>query len=91
MSRISWRSGVYPFGWHDIDAAWRMHTGYLVLEDFASPEETVKVKARAEQIIEDYDASNPSVFSTVNQVRTCWRDTVTKSGSCAWTASSTEC
>lgn len=42
--------------------------GYLVLEDFASQDEVAKLKERAEQIIEEYDASNPSVFSTVNQV-----------------------
>lgn len=41
--------------------------GYLVLEDFASQDEVAKLKERAEQIIEEYDASNPSVFSTVNQ------------------------
>lgn len=45
--------------------------GYLVLEDFAAADEVAKLKERAEQIIEGYDASNPSVFSTVNQVEIC--------------------
>lgn len=38
-----------------------------MLEDFAAPDEVAKLKERAEQIIEDYDASKPSIFSTVNQ------------------------
>ncbi len=42
-------------------------SGYLVLEDFAAPDEVAKLKQRAEEIIGNYDASNPSIFSTVNQ------------------------
>ena len=45
------------------------NAGYLVLADFAAPDEIAKLKARAEEIIEAHDVSNPSVFSTVNQVR----------------------
>ena len=43
-------------------------SGYLVLEDFAAPDKVAKLKQRAEEIIGSYDASNPSIFSTVNQV-----------------------
>jgi hypothetical protein len=47
-------------------------SGYLVLEDFAAPDEVAKLKQRAEEIIGNYDASNPSIFSTVNQaIGTC--------------------
>jgi Phytanoyl-CoA dioxygenase (PhyH) len=42
-----------------------------VLEDFAAPDEVAKLKQRAEEIIDEYDASNPSVFSTVNQACEC--------------------
>ena len=59
--------------WYSIKAVIRCLTpnnaGYLVLEDFAAPGEIAKLKARAEEIIEAHDVSNPSVFSTVNQVR----------------------
>ena len=55
-----------------VPVAPRHGAGYLVLEDFSSAEDVAKVKARAKQIIEDYDASNPSIFSTVNQVRGLW-------------------
>ena len=54
-----------PLGWHVNFAV--LPAGYLVLEDFAAPDEVAKLKQRAEEIMDEYDASNPSVFSTVNQ------------------------
>ena len=42
-----------------------------MLEDFAAPDEVAKLKQRAEEIIGNYDASNPSIFSTVNQAIGC--------------------
>jgi hypothetical protein len=55
--------------WHSNIVRHIVHNsaGYLVLDDFATQDEVAKLKQRAEQIIDDYDASNPSVFSTVNQ------------------------
>lgn len=53
---------------HHLHGANRCTAGYLVLDDFASADEVAQLKARAEKIIEDFDASSPSVFSTVNQV-----------------------
>ena len=38
-----------------------------MLEEFAAPDEVAKLKQQAEEIISNYDASNPSIFSTVNQ------------------------
>lgn len=54
-----------PLGWHVTFAV--VPAGYLVLEDFAAPDEVAKLKQRAEEIMDEYEASNPSVFSTVNQ------------------------
>lgn len=43
-------------------------TGYLVLNDFASSEQLAALKQRAEAIVDDFDPSAVSIFSTRKQV-----------------------
>lgn len=43
--------------------------GYLVLPDFATSEQVEAMKARALELIEQFEVDKPSIFSTVNQVR----------------------
>lgn len=53
----------HPF--HNLVAA-----GFLVIKDFASPEDVAALKARAEELLESFDpAAVPSIFSTRNQAR----------------------
>ena len=42
--------------------------GYLVVESFASPDEIDAMRKRMEQLLDEFDCSTSSVFSTVNQV-----------------------
>ncbi len=49
----------------------KLHAGYLVLNDFASPEELTALKQRAEAIVQDFDPSTVSIFSTRKQVAVC--------------------
>ncbi|KAG6601643.1 Phytanoyl-CoA dioxygenase, partial [Cucurbita argyrosperma subsp. sororia] len=41
--------------------------GYLVVESFASPDEIDAMRKRMEQLLDEFDCSTSSVFSTVNQ------------------------
>lgn len=43
-------------------------TGYLLLHDFATPQELDALQGRAEAIVDDFDPSSVSIFSTRNQV-----------------------
>ncbi len=75
--RTCWQAAHLPWSTRLQDAICNLHrhlhdpnrctAGYLVLDDFASADEVAQLKARAEKIIEHFDASSPSVFSTVNQ------------------------
>ena len=42
--------------------------GYLVIPDFASVDETVELRQRALQLVDGFEPSATSVFSTKNQV-----------------------
>ena len=44
--------------------------GFLVVPNFASPDEVAAMKARAEQLVEDFDPQTVSVFSTRRQEST---------------------
>eukprot|EP00208_Stichococcus_sp_RCC1054_P000919 CAMPEP_0206139430 /NCGR_PEP_ID=MMETSP1473-20131121/6053_1 /ASSEMBLY_ACC=CAM_ASM_001109 /TAXON_ID=1461547 /ORGANISM="Stichococcus sp, Strain RCC1054" /LENGTH=291 /DNA_ID=CAMNT_0053533225 /DNA_START=138 /DNA_END=1013 /DNA_ORIENTATION=+ len=44
--------------------------GYLVLPDFATSEQVEAMKARALELIEQFEVDKPSIFSTVNQQST---------------------
>ena len=41
--------------------------GYLVLEDFKSPSEMAAIRERAGAIVETFDPSTPSSFTTRDQ------------------------
>ena len=43
-------------------------TGFLVLENFAAPEEVQRLRKRAEQLVDDFEPESVSVFSTKSQV-----------------------
>ncbi|XP_010916511.1 phytanoyl-CoA dioxygenase isoform X2 [Elaeis guineensis] len=41
--------------------------GYLVLESFSSPEEVKEMRDRMAELLQGFDSSNTSIFSTINQ------------------------
>jgi phytanoyl-CoA hydroxylase len=42
--------------------------GYLVIESFANPEDIESMMKRMDKLLDDFDYTNVSVFSTKNQV-----------------------
>lgn len=42
--------------------------GYLVLESFSSPEEVKEMQDRMAELLQRFDGSSTSIFSTINQV-----------------------
>ena len=46
------------------------HPGFLVLENFASPEEVQRLRSRAETLVDGFNPESVSIFSTKSQVTT---------------------
>lgn len=42
--------------------------GFLVIESFSSPEEIDNMRKRMDQLLDEFDYSTSSIFSTKNQV-----------------------
>lgn len=54
----------------------KLASGYIVLENFASPGECAALVERANSLVEGFNPEKVSVFSTTNQVPTNYHSTI---------------